>query len=67
METQKAAAAVPTNPRQLHALIGKRFKELRSQGKSGKDAMKQAREEYNQGDDTEIDAGTQVATMFGMR
>lgn len=57
----------PSNPRQAHTLIAKRFKELRAQGKSGKEAMQQAREEYNQGDDTEIDPSAQVAAMFGMR
>jgi lipopolysaccharide biosynthesis glycosyltransferase len=81
MKKQKAAVAAAVarrpaaagtsgsnnNPRELHKLIGKRFKELRAQGKSGKEAMQQAREEYQQGDDAEIDPGSQVAAMFGMR
>jgi len=61
-------SASSNNPRQIHKLIAKRFKELRAQGLSGNDAMQQARAEYNQGDDdVQVDAGTQVAAMFGMR
>lgn len=64
-----ATSSSSINPRQLHKLIAKRFKELRAQGKSGKEAMQQAREEYHQGDDNDaaIDPGMQVAAMFGMR
>lgn len=73
MEKQEAASAEaarqPTavTPRQLHALIAKRYKELRAQGKSGKEAMQQAREEYHQEDASEIAPAAQVAAMFGMR
>ena len=55
------------DPRHLHRLIAKRFKELKRQGKSAKEAMEEARLEYGQGSNQEIDPGTAVAAMFGMR
>lgn len=55
----------PMDPRQVHKLITKRFKELKRQGMSAKDAMQQARQENGQVDQ-DIDAGKAVAAMFGM-
>ena len=55
------------DPRQIHKMITKRFKELRSQGYSSEDAMKQARDELAPSDDYEPSPGTQVAAMFGMQ
>jgi len=53
--------------RQLHKLITKRFKELKKEGKSAKEAMQQATKEYGQGDrDAQIDPSSAVAAMFGV-
>jgi glycogenin glucosyltransferase len=62
-----AAAASNTNdPKNIQKLITKRYKELRKQGKSTQEAMQQARDELQPGEDREIDPGSQVAAMFGM-
>jgi hypothetical protein len=59
------------HPRDIHRLIQRRYKTLRSKGLSTTDAMKQARMEVQQesdrDDDDDIDVGSQVAAMFGMR
>jgi len=60
-------ASIPRDPRQVHKLIAKRFKQLKGQGMSSKEAMAQARAEFGQKDEEEIDVGAQVAAMFGMR
>lgn len=65
--TASNATAAQHNPKQIHKLVTKRFKELRAQGKCTQDAMKQARAELQPGDEAEMDAGSQVAAMFGMR
>jgi glycogenin glucosyltransferase len=60
-------AASQQDPRQLHKLISKRFKELKRQGKSAKDAMQQANDEFGQGGgQRQFNPGTAVAAMFGM-
>jgi glycogenin glucosyltransferase len=60
-----ATAKAPSSP-SIHKLISNRFKELRVRGKSTQDAMRQAREEL-QPDEPNLDVGSQVAAMFGMR
>jgi len=52
---------------QVHQLVTRRFKELRSQGISTQDSMKQARDEFQPSEEHELDPGTKVASMFGMR
>ena len=44
---------------QVHKLVARRFKELRLQGLSTQEAMKQARDELQPSDDLEPDAGSQ--------
>eukprot|EP00980_Cylindrotheca_fusiformis_P020974 scaffold7987_cov200-Cylindrotheca_fusiformis.AAC.3 len=62
----KISPATSTNgPKEIHRLVSKRYKELRAQGMSTRDAMQQARTELQPGED--VDAGSQVAAMFGMR
>mmetsp|Transcript_3929 Transcript_3929/g.4360 ORF Transcript_3929/g.4360 Transcript_3929/m.4360 type:complete len:142 (-) Transcript_3929:539-964(-) len=51
---------------QIHQLVTRRFKELRAKGISTQDSMKQARDEF-QPSEHEMDPGTKVASMFGMR
>ncbi|KAL3925277.1 MAG: hypothetical protein SGILL_000518 [Bacillariaceae sp.] len=63
---QHAAAENPNDPRVVDKLIRRRYKELRSQGKSTEEAMQQAREELQPSDIHEVDAGAQVAAMFGI-
>lgn len=48
-----------------HKLVKQRYKQLRAEGKSTQQAMQQARAELLP--EQELDAGTQVAAMFGMR
>jgi lipopolysaccharide biosynthesis glycosyltransferase len=58
------------DPRRLHRLIAQRFKELKRQGKSSKDAMKEARQDYGQGGSSssqDTNPGMAVAALFGMR
>jgi Glycosyl transferase family 8 len=58
------------DPKRLHRLIAQRFKELKRQGKSSKDAMEEARQEYGQGGSSssqDTHPGTAVAALFGMR
>mmetsp|Transcript_12458 Transcript_12458/g.28842 ORF Transcript_12458/g.28842 Transcript_12458/m.28842 type:complete len:418 (+) Transcript_12458:57-1310(+) len=55
----------PKTPKEVHKLISARFKELRREGKSAKDAMAQARQEYGQ-DTEEPSPNRQVAAMFGV-
>lgn len=51
----------------VHQLVTRRFKELRSQGVSVQEAMKRAREEFQSSDESDLDPGSKVAAMFGMR
>ena len=68
-QERKSAAAqqkrAANDPKHIHRLITRRFKELRAEGMPIQDAMAQARAEL-QPDET-TDAGSQVAAMFGMR
>lgn len=64
-ERQAAAAALASDPKHIHKLVTKRYKELRAQGKSTKLAMEQARTELQP--EQNVDPGSQVAAMFGMR
>lgn len=52
-------------PKQIHQLVSNRYKVLRAQEMSPRDAMQQARRELEPEQD--LDAGSQVAAMFGMR
>lgn len=56
------------NAKQLNKLVSKRYTELRRQGKDSKLAMTKARAEYGltDADKKQLDAGKQVAAMFGM-
>ena len=59
----------PKTPQEIHKLVSKRFKDLRKEGKSVKDAMRQARIEYGQDKEDDDEAGTstqKVAAMFGI-
>lgn len=60
-----ATSSNPNDPATIHRLIHRRFKMLRKQGLSMEEAMTQAREEL-QPQRKEMDAGSQVAAMFGM-
>ena len=64
-ERKAAAAALASDPKHVHNQVSKRFKELRAQGMSTKEAMQQARRELQPKED--LDVGSQVAAMFGMR
>ena len=57
----------PTPALTIHQMVTKRYKQLRSEGMSIEDAMKQAREELQPSDDFEPDVGTKVAMMFGIQ
>ena len=61
---QEPAAAL--NPKELHKLVTKRYKELRREGKPVGEAMAMARSQYDLDKTDDISAATQVATMFGM-
>jgi glycogenin glucosyltransferase len=67
-QERKSAAAqqqrAANDPKQIHRLVTRRFKELRAEGMPIQDAMAQARAEL-QPEETG-DAGSQVAAMFGM-
>lgn len=71
--TGKAVSAPPppsvprNHPQQIHKLISRRFKELRAQGLSAREAMQQAQSEFQVPESEDVDAGTKVAAMFGMR
>lgn len=56
------------DPKQVHKLVSKRFKELRQQGHNAKDAMTMARQEAGLQDEEEEPAavGAKVAAMFGV-
>jgi hypothetical protein len=54
------------NPKELHKLVTKRYKELRREGKPVGEAMAMARSQYDLDKTDDISAATQVATMFGM-
>lgn len=56
-----------TKSQGTHALISKRFKELRKSGVDLKEAMTRARTEYEHGQDDDIHPGAKVASMFGMQ
>ena len=74
-QQQRPAASASTsasnanNPKTIHKLIARRFKELRSQGMDTKQAMEQARDELQPEPhpSQQLDAGSQVAAMFGLR
>jgi len=51
----------------VHQLVTSRFKELRSQGVSVQEAMKRARNKFQPSEQYNLDPGSQVAAMFGMR
>jgi glycogenin glucosyltransferase len=61
---QEPAAAL--NPKEVHTLVTKRYKELRREGKPVAEAMAMARSQYGLDKSDDIPAATQVATMFGM-
>lgn len=63
-QPQQRPRSQASNP---HKLVQKRYKTLRAEGKSTQEAMQQARAEILPGSDQEVDVGTQVAAMFGMR
>jgi hypothetical protein len=65
--TASNSSAAQLHPKQIHKLVTQRFKELRAQGICTQNAMKQARAELQPGDEVEMDVGSQVAAMFGMR
>jgi glycogenin glucosyltransferase len=68
-QERKSAAAqqhrAANDPKHIHRLVTRRFKELRAEGMPTQDAMAQARAELQPEETT--DAGSQVAAMFGMR
>jgi len=70
-EKKKAdeAAAAASDPKLMHKLISKRYKELRKEGLDSREAMEQARTELQpDGDDNgNRSPSEQVAAMFGMR
>ena len=55
----------PNDPKTVHKLIVRRFKELRLQGTDTKEAMEQARDEL-QPNGRGQDPGSEVAAMFGL-
>eukprot|EP00545_Synedropsis_sp_CCMP1620_P007353 CAMPEP_0119003312 /NCGR_PEP_ID=MMETSP1176-20130426/490_1 /TAXON_ID=265551 /ORGANISM="Synedropsis recta cf, Strain CCMP1620" /LENGTH=417 /DNA_ID=CAMNT_0006954901 /DNA_START=18 /DNA_END=1271 /DNA_ORIENTATION=- len=55
---------VPKDAKEAHKLVTARYRELRREGVDSKVAMGQARREYGQ--DVDVDAGSQVAAMFGL-
>lgn len=57
-------ASNPNDPKTIQKLINKRYKQLRKEGKSTHEAMKQAQVELQPGE--ERDPRSQVAAMFGM-
>lgn len=65
MQQQKSAAQAANDPKVIAKLIRKRFKELRVSGMGIKEAMQQARLELQPEQDPR-DAGSQVASMFGL-
>jgi alpha-N-acetylglucosamine transferase len=64
-QQQTSAVQAANDPKVIARLIRKRFKELRGSGMSVKDAMQQARLELRPEQDAR-DAGSQVASMFGL-
>jgi hypothetical protein len=68
-QERKSAAAqqqrAANDPKHIHRLVTRRFKELRAEGMPIQDAMAQARAELQPEETT--DASSQVAAMFGMR
>jgi alpha-N-acetylglucosamine transferase len=65
MQQQKSAVQAANDPKFIAKLIRKRFKELRVSGMAVKEAMQQARLELQPEQDAR-DAGSQVASMFGL-
>lgn len=63
---QEDQSTRPISPKDVHKMVAKRFKELRQQGHSAKDAMAVARAEQGINDGEEATAGAQVASMFGL-
>ena len=65
-QEQQAAAKQAADPRRVHKLVSKRFKELRQDGHGTKDAMAMARAEHGLEDSEPVSVGAQVASMFGV-
>lgn len=64
----QAAKAQRNDPRHIHKIVSKRFKELRKVGHDVKTAMAMARAEHGlqDGIDEPVDVGAKVASMFGI-
>uniref|UniRef100_A0A7S1GJD2 Hexosyltransferase n=1 Tax=Cyclophora tenuis TaxID=216820 RepID=A0A7S1GJD2_CYCTE len=64
---RKAAVELqrPKTQKEIHKLVAAKYKELRKEGKSPKDAMDQSRREYGQ-DKEEASPNRKVASMFGV-
>lgn len=54
------------NPRDVHKIVSKRYKELRQQGHDAKTAMAMSRAEHGLEDEQPVSVGAQVASMFGV-
>ena len=54
------------DPKSIHKLINLRYKALRKEGLTAKEAMLQARDEIQPGKDNEKDPRRQVAALFGV-
>jgi hypothetical protein len=67
-QAQSPPKPMPKVDNSVDSHIRRRFKELRKQGVSTKEAMVQARKEYGHDQDKEktIDPSKQVAAMFGL-
>lgn len=61
-----SAAASQRNPKQVHLLVTKRFKELRQEGHDVKQAMAVARAEHGLDEEAPAAVGAKVASMFGV-
>ncbi|CAB9496439.1 Glycogenin-1 [Seminavis robusta] len=68
LEQQQQHLPKQQNPKQVHKLVSKRFKELRQEGHDTKDAMAMARAEHGLSDEQlePASVGAQVASMFGV-
>lgn len=67
-DSPKAAApkVSAASPLLVHKQVAARYKELRRMGKTSKEAMSMARQEYRL-DDNPVDSTSAVAAMFGVR
>ena len=54
------------NPKEIHRLVTKRFKELRQEGHDAKQAMAMARAEQGLENEEPAEVGAKVASMFGV-